>query len=93
MRPYQDDPQSEIRAALRRRRRALGLTQNMAAEMLGVPRFVYHRIEAGRRRLRLEELAAICAAYGCHVGEIVQDGELAAGFAQAARALLGRMPG
>jgi DNA-binding XRE family transcriptional regulator len=88
-----DDPQSAIRAALRRRRRTLGLTQEAAARMLGLPRFVYHRIETGRRRIRLDELAAICAAYGCHVGEIVQDGELAAGFAHAARALLGRMPG
>jgi DNA-binding XRE family transcriptional regulator len=90
---HRDDPQAAIRSALRRRRRTLGLTQAAAARMLGLPHFTYHRIEAGRRRIRLEELAAICAAYGCHVGEIVQDGELAAGFAQAARALLGRMPG
>ncbi len=84
------DPQASIRSALRRRRRALGLTQEAAAQMLGMSRLTYHRIEASRRRIRLDELAAICAAYGCHIGELVQDGQLAAGFAHAAAALLGR---
>lgn len=85
-----DDPQSSIRAALRRRRRALGLTQAEAGRMLGLPRLAYHRIEAGGRRIGFAELGAICALYGCHVGELVEDGQLAHAFAQAATALLGR---
>ena len=47
-----DDSQSCIRSALRRRRRALGLTQNDAANLLGMSRVTYHRIETGSRRIR-----------------------------------------
>lgn len=79
-----DDPQSAIRSAIRRRRRTLGLTQEEAAELLGLGRLSYHRIESGRRRIRASELAAICAAYNCHIGELVQDGALAQAFVRAA---------
>lgn len=79
-----DDPQSAIRSAIRRRRRTLGLTQEEAAELLGLGRLSYHRIESGRRRIRAGELAAICAAYNCHIGELVQDGALAQAFMRAA---------
>ncbi|MGH7055074.1 MAG: helix-turn-helix domain-containing protein [Stellaceae bacterium] len=79
-----DDPQSAIRSAIRRRRRTLGLTQEEAAELLGLGRLSYHRIETGRRRIRASELAAICAAYNCHIGELVQDGALARAFLRAA---------
>src|SRR5690349_8078966 len=68
-----DDAQLCIRSALRRRRRALGLTQEDAAGVLGMSRMTYHRIETGARRIRLSELATICAAFKCHVGELVQD--------------------
>ena len=89
MRRQHDDPQSSIRSALRRRRRALGLTQASAAQLLGLSRLAYHRIEAGTRRIAFEELGAICEAYGCHVGELVQDGQLAHAYTHAATALLG----
>src|SRR5487761_765598 len=75
-----DDPQGAIRSAIRRRRRTLGLTQEEAAALLRLSRLSYHRIESGRRRIRAAELAAICAAYNCHIGEIVQDGALAQAF-------------
>jgi DNA-binding XRE family transcriptional regulator len=78
------DDQSCIRAAIRRRRRTLGLTQDAAAQILGLKRLTYHRIEHGPRRIRLPELAIICALYNCDIGEIVQDAELA----HAAKALL-----
>jgi DNA-binding XRE family transcriptional regulator len=84
-----DDSQASIRSALRRRRRALGLTQEDAANMLGMSRMTYHRIETGSRRIRLSELAAICTAFNCHVGELVQDGQLANAYAFAAKAILG----
>jgi DNA-binding Xre family transcriptional regulator len=67
----------------------LGLTQEAAAGILGMPRLTYHRIENGRRHIRFTELAAICAAFDCHIGELVQDRQLANAFAYAARALLG----
>lgn len=79
-----DDPQNAIRSAIRRRRRTLGLTQEEAAELLGLGRLSYHRIESGRRRIRAGELAAICAAYNCPIGELVQDGALAQAFVRAA---------
>ena len=88
-----EDPQACIRSALRRRRRALGLTQAAAASVLGMSRLTYHRIESGARNIHFAELAAICAAFNCHVGELVQDGQLANAFANAAKALLGEAPG
>jgi len=84
-----DDSQACIRSALRRRRRTLGLTQKDAAGMLGMSRLTYHRIETGTRRIRFSELAAFCAAFNCHVGELLQDGQLASAYAYAAKAILG----
>ena len=54
-----DDSQACIRSALRRRRRTLGLTQNDAANLLGMSRVSYHRIETGVRRIRFVEIAAL----------------------------------
>lgn len=84
-----DDSQACIRSALRRRRRILGLTQNDAANLLGMSRVSYHRIETGARRIRFVEIAAICEAFNCHVGELVQDGQLASAYVHAAKAILG----
>src|SRR5579883_1617366 len=78
-----DDPQSSIRAALRRRRRALGLTQEATARLLGMKRLTYHRIETGARHIHFADLAAICDAFHCAPGEL-----LAAAFTRAAHALL-----
>jgi DNA-binding XRE family transcriptional regulator len=88
-----EDAQACIRSALRRRRRTLGLTQAAAAQLLGMSRLSYHRIESGARHIRFTELAAICAAFNCHIGELVQDGQLATAFANAARAILGEATG
>ena len=61
--------------------------------VLGMSRLTYHRIEIGRRHIHFTELAAICAAFNCHIGELVQDGQLANAFTYAAKALLGEAPG
>jgi len=90
---YGEDAQACIRSALRRRRRVLGLTQEAAARVLGMSRLTYQRIETGRRHIHFTELAAICAAFNCHIGELVQDGRLANAFAYAAKGILGEMPG
>lgn len=87
---YGDDPQSCIRAALRRRRRALGLTQEAAARLLGMSRLTYHRIETGARHIRFADLAQICEIFNCAPGELLQDSQLAGAFARAADALLNR---
>jgi DNA-binding XRE family transcriptional regulator len=78
------DVQASIRAAIRRRRRTLGLTQQDAADRLGLHRVTLTRIERGPRRIRLAELARICDKFNCDIGELIQDAQLAA----AARALL-----
>jgi len=52
--------QADIRLALRRRRRALGLTQEQAGRLLGMSRLTYHRIETGARRIQFAELGRIC---------------------------------
>jgi DNA-binding XRE family transcriptional regulator len=83
-----DDAQACIRSTLRRHRRTLGLTQEAAAQILGMKRLTYHRIENGTRRIRFADLAAICTAYGCDIGDLLQDGRLAAAYAYAATALL-----
>lgn len=87
------DTQVCIRSALRRRRRMLGLTQEAAAAVLGMSRLTYHRIETGRRQVHFIELAKICATFNCHIGELVQDGQLVNAFVYAAKALLGEAPG
>lgn len=84
---YSDDPQSCIRTALRRRRRALGLTQEAAADLLGMSRLTYHRIETGARHIHFNDLAAICEVFSCAPGELLQDSQLAAAFTRAARTL------
>jgi len=82
-----NDLQICIRAALRRRRRNLGLTQAEVAQLLRMRRLTYHRIETGARRIRFAELSALCEALQCHVGELLQDGGLTAAYLRA-RALL-----
>jgi len=90
--PLVEDSQASIRSSLRRRRRVLGLTQEDAAGLLGMSRMTYHRIETGTRRIRFAELAAMCEAFNCHVGELVQDGQLASAYVYAAKAILGEVP-
>jgi DNA-binding Xre family transcriptional regulator len=87
-----DDPQSCIRATLRRRRRALGLTQEATAQLLGLSRLTYHRIETGARHIHFADLARICETLNCTPGELLQDSQLAAAFIRAATELLGPAP-
>src|ERR1700730_3304124 len=87
------DAQACIRSALRRWRRTLGLTQEAAGRVLGMSRLTYHRIETGARHIHFTELAAICAAFNLHIGELVQDSQLASTFAYAAKAILGEVSG
>jgi transcriptional regulator with XRE-family HTH domain len=83
------DSQACIRSALRRRRQTLGLTQQQAAQLLGMSRLIYHRIETGARHIHFADLAAICEMYHCHPAELLQDSQLAAAYAHAATALRG----
>ena len=93
MRRRDPDAQACVRSALRRRRRALGLTQQQAAQLLGLSRLAYHRIETGARHIRFADLSAICELYDCDPAELLQDGQLAAAYARAAKTLLKRAAG
>ena len=77
--------QADIRSAWRRRRRALGLTQEQAAQLLGMHRLAYHRIETGVRRIQFAELGEICAAFGCQIGDLVHDRQLAGAYVTIAK--------
>lgn len=92
MRDAFPDAQACIRSALRRRRRALGLTQEQAALLLGMQRLAYHRIETGARRIHFAELAAFCELYACDPAELLQDSQLTDAYARAAKTILVRAP-
>jgi transcriptional regulator with XRE-family HTH domain len=77
---------------MRRRRRALGLTQEATAQLLGMSRLTYHRIETGVRHIHFADLAAICETFNCTPGELLQDSQLAAAFTRAATELFGEAP-
>jgi len=55
---------SEIAARLRRAREAAGLSQGQVARKLGLHRPAVSEIEAGRRRVTVEEVAALAEMYG-----------------------------
>lgn len=61
----------EIAARLRTAREAAGLTQGQVAQKLQVHRPTISEIEAGRRRVSADELAAFADLYGIDSGWIV----------------------
>lgn len=61
-----------IAARLRAAREQAGLSQGQAAQVLGVHRPAVTEIEAGRRGVSAEELAALADAYGVSVNWLVE---------------------
>ncbi len=55
-------------------RRARGLTQQQAAEALGIGRTTITAMEKGERRPRAEELYALAQLYGRQIGDLVRSG-------------------
>ena len=72
-----DSMRARIGARMRERRRALGMTQQQCAALLGVPRLRLTRLELGYRRLKLSELAPVCEALGCSAEDLLGDPSLA----------------
>lgn len=83
------DPQASIRAAIRLRRRKLGLTQDEFSAIVGMSRVTYHRIETGNRRIRAEELSGFCKALCCAASDLIEDPALARSYEFIAKSLLG----
>ena len=57
---------------LRGERARRRLTQAQLAEMLGWPRTSVYDVESGRRRLSLDDLAAICRVLGVPLAELLR---------------------
>ena len=72
------DPQADFRKVLRSKRRALGMTQDDVADLLGMSRLTYHRIERGGRQLHFADLAGICELFKMDPDELL--GDLAPAF-------------
>jgi hypothetical protein len=70
----------DIRSALRRRRRALGLTQEQAGRLLGMHRLTYHR-----PLMREVHDAARAKGVQLHILEARTEGEINAAFATLAQ--------
>jgi y4mF family transcriptional regulator len=58
------DAPTALAAAVRTRRRSLGLTQVETAELAGVAVRTVHAVEAGKDTIRLDALLAVLAALG-----------------------------
>ena len=73
----QEERRKAIASRLRLSREMAGLTQSQVAKSLDWHRPTVSEIEAGRRRVSAEELAALVAMYGVNVPWIVgeEDGD------------------
>ena len=62
--------------ALRRRRKALGMSQESYAALVNVHRNYYGEVERGERNLTLKSIAKICAGMKAKVWEVFSDAEV-----------------
>jgi len=83
----QENPQDSLRRAVRRKRRALSLTQAAVAQRLAVSRLIYHRMESGARIIHFNELDTLCKALRCNIEELIDDSQLLAAYRTAAKVL------
>lgn len=63
----------QIGARLRELRHELGMSQQQAADVLGLHRPAVSEIEAGRRKVSTLELAAFSQLYATPIHEILRD--------------------
>ncbi|MDY0068045.1 MAG: helix-turn-helix transcriptional regulator [Steroidobacteraceae bacterium] len=64
-----------IGQVLRRRREAIGVSQEDFAELIGMHRTYYSAIERGLKNVRIETLERICGALGAHIWEVLKEAE------------------
>lgn len=81
------DPRS-LGARLRAAREARGLTQERAAEQVGLGRTTLLAIEKGERRVQPDELVALASLYGRKLSELLRTGEPTAGLVVQLRSTL-----
>jgi Zn-dependent peptidase ImmA (M78 family)/DNA-binding XRE family transcriptional regulator len=85
------DPQA-LGKRLQEARNSRGLTQQEAADRLGVARTTLTAIEKGERRVQPRELAQLAAIFNRSLGELLRPGEPAAPFSSQLRASLPEGP-
>ena len=81
------DPR-ELGGRLREARKAAGLTQELAAEELGVARTTLLAIEKGERRIQPPELVRLAGLYRRSVNELLRPGKAVSPFAVQLRSTL-----
>ena len=74
----QSSPRQRIADRLRLAREMAGLTQGQVAKCLGWHRPTVSEIEAGRRRVQVEELTTLAGLYGVNIPWIIGEGKSAA---------------
>jgi transcriptional regulator with XRE-family HTH domain len=61
--------------ALRKRREALGFSQESYADSIEMHRTYYSAIERGEKNLQLDTLRRICEGLKCRIWEVLKDAE------------------
>lgn len=56
---------------LRNARKYIGLSQQQAADAVGIPRSAVTKLENGQRRVSADELASFARAYGCSTSRLL----------------------
>jgi Zn-dependent peptidase ImmA (M78 family)/transcriptional regulator with XRE-family HTH domain len=80
----------ELGKRLQEARKARGLTQQDAADHLGIARTTITAVEKGERRIQPLELTQLASYYGRSIGEFLRQGEPVEAFAVQLRATLPR---
>jgi transcriptional regulator with XRE-family HTH domain len=67
------DRNRRLRELIREYRELRRLSQEEVAQMIGISRLSYHRVENGTRRLDKEELKAVCSAIGVNPDALLRE--------------------
>lgn len=67
--------QQQLGKALRRRREALGFSQESYADEIGMHRTYYSAVERGEKNLQLDTLQKICSGLRTTLWEVFKDAE------------------
>ena len=65
--------QQQLGKALRRRREALGFSQESYADEIGMHRTYYSAVERGEKNLQLDTLQRICTGLKTSIWEVFKD--------------------
>lgn len=75
VRQHPEDLQHALGATIRRRRKALGLSQEALADAVCIHRTYIGSVERGERNVSVQNLALIAAALGWRLSELITNAE------------------